>query len=425
MRDTATFPDSAREKTTDSNRFWSWPRAILAGFVVLIFVLLSAASLVYFNWNRSGTIAPGLIVQGENLGGLTQDEAQSHLQKRFGRLFINLQTPERAITVSTSQLGAQLLILEVAKSAYWYGRSESFPANAWKYWTSQQVEQHRALPVKWNKNRLRQTMLIVADNYKKEARDARLKVGSAGVQIVPEQIGRVLNVGQTCTDLQAKYFVGKPEIKATTSKVVPRLVAADLSGQDVKLGEYTTTFDSGDTGRTVNVRLAADAINNKVLMPNEKFSFNSMTGERTLEKGYRVAHIFVHLPGKEKAEVVDGRGGGVCQVSSTLFNAVRKTNNKTDDRLRIVERNNHSLPVSYVPFGLDATVAWPHKDFQFRNTFPHPVYLKTQMSGSRLKISVWGHVPDGASNTTDASSATTSKNTQASTPANDAADEPA
>ena len=406
MRDTATLPNSAREKTTNSTHFWSWPRAILATILVLLFVLLSAASLIYFNWKRSGAIAPGLIVQGEDLGGLTQQEAQSHLAKRFGRLFINLQTPERDITLSAKQLGAQLLIPEVTKSAYWYGRSESFPINAWKYWTSQKVEQHRALPVKWNKNRLRQTMLIVADNYKRPARDAKLEVTNAGVQIVPEQTGRALNVGQTCADLQKHYFAGKTDIKATTSKVAPRLVAADLSGQDVKLGEYTTTFNSGDTGRTVNVRLASDAINGKVLMQNEKFSFNSMTGERTLEKGYRVAHIFVHLPGKEKAEVVDGRGGGVCQVSSTLFNAVRKTNNKTDGRLRIVERNTHSLPVTYVPSGLDATVAWPFKDFQFRNTFPHPVYLKTEMSGSRLKISVWGRVPDNMQSITETSAST-------------------
>jgi vancomycin resistance protein YoaR len=184
----------------------------------------------------------------------------------------------------------------------------------------------------------------------------------------------------------------------------------------VKLGEYTTSFNPGEYGRTTNVRLAAEAINGKVLMPNEKFSFNAMTGERTMDKGYRVAHIFVRLPGKEKSEIVDGRGGGVCQVSSTLYNAVRKTNNKTDDRLAIIERNNHSLPVSYVPSGLDATVAWPHKDFRFRNTFPHPVYLRAQVSGSRLKISVWGRVPEDTSSITASTDGATATETFADSP---------
>jgi vancomycin resistance protein YoaR len=129
-----------------------------------------------------------------------------------------------------------------------------------------------------------------------------------------------------------------------------------------------------------------------------------------------VAHIFVRLPGKEKSEIVDGRGGGVCQVSSTLYNAVRKTNNKTDDRLAIIERNNHSLPVSYVPSGLDATVAWPHKDFRFRNTFPHPVYLRAQVSGSRLKISVWGRVPEDTSSITASTDGATATETFADSP---------
>ena len=189
------------------------------------------------------------------------------------------------------------------------------------------------------------------------------------------------------------------------------MVAADLVGRDVLLGKYTTYFNSGEWGRTENIRLASDAVNGKVLMPKEKFSFNSMTGERTSDKGYRIAHIFVRKPGQTESEIVDGRGGGVCQVSSTLYNAVRKTNNKADDRLAIVERNNHSLPVNYVPSGLDATVAWPHKDFRFRNTFPHPVYLRTKMKGSRLEISVWGRVPQNVAGVM------VPENTQASTPA--------
>src|SRR5690606_4254857 len=127
--------------------------------------------------------------------------------------------------------------------------------------------------------------------------------------------------------------------------------------RDVELGRYTTSFNPGLRGRTTNVRLASEAINGKVLMPGERFSFNSITGERTIKKGYRIAHIFVRKPGQTESEIVDGVGGGICQVSSTLYNAVRKTNNKTDSKLAIIERNNHSLPVNYVPSGLDATVA--------------------------------------------------------------------
>jgi len=153
-------------------------------------------------------------------------------------------------------------------------------------------------------------------------------------------------------------------------------------------------------GRTRNIHIASKEVDGKVLMPGEDFSFNKSTGERTWDKGYRMAHIFERKPGKEKSEVVDGLAGGVCQVSSTIYNAVRRTNNDTDGRLQIVERNHHSLPVTYVPYGRDATVAWPHKDFRFRNTFAHPIFLRAEVDGSKLTVSVWGRVPENASNIT-------------------------
>jgi vancomycin resistance protein YoaR len=140
--------------------------------------------------------------------------------------------------------------------------------------------------------------------------------------------------------------------------------------------------------------VAAAAIDGQVLMPGETFSFNQSTGERTWDKGYRMAHIFERKPGQLKAEVVDGLAGGVCQVSTTLYNAVRKSREAGVKGLRIVERNFHSLPVTYVSPGYDATVAWPIKDFRFRNTLQHPIYLRAAVSGSRLNVSVWGRVPN-------------------------------
>jgi vancomycin resistance protein YoaR len=164
----------------------------------------------------------------------------------------------------------------------------------------------------------------------------------------------------------------------------PRLTAASLAGTDVKLGEYRTRFNAGEWGRTRNIYVAAGAIDGKVIMPGQTFSFNQSTGRRTWEKGYRMAHIFERKPGQLKAEVVDGLAGGVCQVSSTLYNAVRKSKDKVGPGVRIVERNYHSLPVTYVPPGFDATVAWPNKDFRFRNTLPAPIYLRAEVVGSRL-----------------------------------------
>jgi vancomycin resistance protein YoaR len=267
-------------------------------------------------------------------------------------------------------------------------------SNVGRMWTARGAERRIALPVKWDKAQLRRKMWIVANNYRVEGRDAGLQVVNGEVQIIPEVEGRAINVGDTLQKLQQRYYVGLPATTATVRNVQPRLTAADLEGKDIKMADYTTRFDAGIRGRTTNIRLVARAVDGQVVMPGETFSFNATTGERTAAKGYRIAHIFVRKPGAAEAEVVEGLGGGTCQVSSTLFNAVRKANKKNGKHLKIVERNTHSLPVTYVPTGLDATVAWPYKDFRFRNKFPHPIYLRTAVSRSHLTISVWGRVPD-------------------------------
>lgn len=412
----ASAPATPGAVTVEQNSFWTWPRITLAVLFSLTVIALGVLLVLFASWKNSGHIAPGIIVQGEPLGGLTKEEAQSRLQQRFGRLFVAVETPERPYKLSVGQLGGQIDFEQSVEHAYWYGRSGGFVSDAWKYWTSQQVEQRRALPIRWEKDTLRRTMWTIATDYKRAPRDAKLEITGAGIQIIPDEQGRSMNVGATCAILQKQYFAGKPTIHAVTETVTPRLVAADLAGRDVMLGKYTTSFNARLRGRTENIRISAAAINGEVLMPGERFSFNRMTGERTTGKGYRVAHIFVRKPGQTESEVVDGVGGGVCQVSSTLYNAVRKTNDKTDGRLAIIERNNHSLPVNYVPRGLDATVAWPIKDFRFRNTFAHPVYIRTEVAGSKLTISVWGRVPGNLESVTVQDN-TTQASTESDSPA--------
>jgi vancomycin resistance protein YoaR len=390
----ATAPALPGATSRENATLWTGPRLVLVVLVAMMVIALGILLGIFASWKNSGQIAPGMIVQGEPLGGLSKEEAEARLQKRFGRLFVTLETPERPYTLALHQLGGEVLVAQSAEAAYKYGRNGNLVSDAWKYWTSQKLEQRRALPIRWDKATLRKTMWTVATNYKRAPQDAKLEVNESGIQIVPEENGRAMNVGATCALLQKQYFAGKPAITAKTETLAPRLAAADLAGRDVLLGSYTTYFNAGIEGRTRNIYLAAAAVNGKVLMPGEKFSFNASTGERTPEKGYRIAHIFLRKPGAPKAEIVEGTGGGTCQVSSTLYNAVRKTNNRAGDKLDILERNHHSLPVTYVPTGLDATVAWPYKDFRFRNEFPHPVYIRTEIKGSHITIGIWGRVPE-------------------------------
>lgn len=373
-----------------------WPLWVGVGSVAVLLAAAGGVYATYVSWKGSGSIAPNTFIAGQAVGGLTRPEAQERLKDRFGKLGVTVRAPGETFRLSLHQIGGAPNISRAVNNAYWFGRSGGLLENMQRVIATRWNEQHLNLPVRWDKERLKTRIRTVAKEYRRPARDAVLVVTEAGVSVTPERMGRALNVGETLARLQRRYSVHLTTLDATVIAVKPRLSAADLQGADVELGRYTTWFDRGLIGRTRNIRVASAAVNGRVLMPGDTFSFNASTGERTWEKGYRMAHIFEHKPGKEKAEVVDGLAGGVCQVSSTLFNAVRKGNKNIDSGLKILQRESHSLPVTYVPSGLDATVAWPHRDFKFRNTLSHPVYIRSAVNGSRLTIGMWARVPQNA-----------------------------
>jgi vancomycin resistance protein YoaR len=400
LRDTS---GAATPKPATAPKASLWPRLglWLAGVIgVLLVSGLAGGYATYLRWQKSEVIAPNIVIRGEPVGGLTRAAARQRLQDRFGRLFLTIRTPARPYHLALHQLGGEPQIENVVNLAYSRGRAGSLLENLTQLLAARNGEERLNLPVRWDKEQLKRKMWTIALDYRQPARDAQLTVGEQGVQVVSEEKGRSLNVGETLLNLQKKYHPGVEAMDAVTRTVLPSVTAVSLSGRDVLLGRYRTAFNSGVSGRTRNIHVAAAALDGQVLMPGEEFSFNKMTGERTYEKGYRMAKIFERKPGEVKSEIVDGLAGGVCQVSSTLFNAVRRTNEKTASRLRITERNFHSLPVTYVPEGLDATVAWPNRDFRFRNNFPHPVYIRATVDGSRLAISIWGRVPNDVNTVT-------------------------
>jgi len=376
-----------------------WQTIVLGAMALIVVCLVIAGGGTYgayVKWRESGKIVPHYFVQGEDIGGLTPQSAKERLQKRFGRLFVMLHAPDREFKLSLSQLGGKLEYDYAVKQAHRYGRKGNALVNLWQFGFSASQEKREVLPLRWDKGQLHKTLWTVAQIYQQKPQDARLEVNGGVMQVVSEQLGRSLNLQEAIKTIQQKYFPGLSSVNIQAQTEKPKVLAAALQGQDVLLGKYTTHFNPGEEGRTVNVHLAAKAVDGKVIMPGEIFSINKSTGERTPAKGYQVAKIFVKLPDEEKAQIVDGVGGGVCQVSSTLFNAVRRTNDKSGGHLKIVERNHHSLPVHYVPPGMDATVAWPFKDFRFRNKYSFPVYMRAEISGSHLTMSLWGRIPDAS-----------------------------
>lgn len=148
------------------------------------------------------------------------------------------------------------------------------------------------------------------------------------------------------------------------------------------LGTCSTKYNAGNTNRTTNLKLAAGKINGKVLLAGEEFSYNKTVGERTIAAGYKMAATY------SGGKVVDGLGGGICQISSTLYDAVVFAD------LDVTVRRNHQFITSYLPGGKDATVVWGSQDFKFKNSRKYPIKVTASVSGGVATIQIWGHKED-------------------------------
>ena len=197
-------------------------------------------------------------------------------------------------------------------------------------------------------------------------------------KIVPHKLGYDFDKEAAKTETENAAENAVFEIKLTIE--YPEVTEAKLSGkmfEDV-LASYTTKYNPGEVNRTHNMVLAGQKVNGTVLAPGQVFSYNGVVGERTVSKGYKNAKIF------ENGRVVDGLAGGICQVSTTIYNAALYSN------MGIVERKNHSFPVAYAPMGQDATVVMGAIDFKFKNTMNNPVKITCSIQGGNCTVSILG-----------------------------------
>ena len=194
--------------------------------------------------------------------------------------------------------------------------------------------------------------------------------------IYPEQKGIDFDVES------AKALIQEPkeqyEIQLTITKPSKTVKEIGTEAFPDLLGVCKTNYSASNKNRTTNLILAAGKINGTVLLPGEEFSYNGVVGKRTVEAGYKNAATY------SNGQVVDDIGGGICQISSTLYDAAVFAN------MDITVRRNHQFVTSYLPAGKDATVVWGSQDFKFKNSRKYPVRITATVSGGVATVQIWG-----------------------------------
>ncbi|WP_243523446.1 VanW family protein [Bacillus pseudomycoides] len=198
------------------------------------------------------------------------------------------------------------------------------------------------------------------------ASDGTWQEGKPSYELMEQElVDKLMNVGMWDASYQLPIVEKKPVA-----------TPADASGNGAVLGRYETNLGGSTGGRIENIRLSANSVSGVVLGKGDRFSFNALIGDTTPDKGYQLGKEIVD------GKLVDGYGGGVCQTSSTLYNAADQAG------LKMVERTTHSKTVGYVPKGRDATIAYPYLDLVFENTNDVPVKLYMSVEGGKLVAEV-------------------------------------
>ena len=359
-------------------------RRLTLAALALVALALIAGALAWLTRDQ-GRIFPGVTVAGVRAGGMTPQAAGAALRGRAAHLAhetVALRTGDRDWILPAAALGISYDADAAARDAYALGR-RGWPGRRLveRLWILRRGAR-LLLAVRLDESRARAALSAIAWKLGRGPRDASARLVNGTVEIIPGVPGGHLDLPRSLSALRAWLHAGHHAPLVLPARVrAPQVKQADLRGINGVVAQFSTTLGGSSRNRVHNVALAAQAVDGLVIMPHQKFAYNTVVGPRTEEAGYRTAPVLRH------GELVPGTGGGACQVSSTLYNVALLGN------LKIMRRTHHSRPVHYVRPGLDATVAYGSLDLIFRNTTDGPIVLNAGVSRRRLWIKALGRTP--------------------------------
>lgn len=346
-------------------------------------VLIGGISLAASNSVAEGDkIVSGVEVDGKDISGMNEIQAKKFFEQTAAQKSIPLTFSYGGteFQIQPEEIGLTPQIDKAVAEAESYGRGGSLLGNLGEQFLCLLRGRDVKLAAVYDEDLLNQKINEIAAQVNVQPVNAYCNLHPNGmIEPIAGVIGKKLDTEKLAASLKeplTNLNIPKQAIALELDDVEPFIKTEDIANIDTILGEYSTYYYPGDRGD--NIWIAANAINDKILKTGWEFSFNTTVGPRTWDAGYKPAGVIIN--GKPDIDY----GGGVCQVSSTLYNAILLAG------LTPTERTPHFFQSSYIGYGRDATVADGQIDFKFRNDLPHTVYIKTYASGSTLTVSILG-----------------------------------
>jgi len=365
-------------------------KVISAIIIILLITIVSGASGIYFYASNStkkwtDLVYPGVKVGQVDISGKTLAQAKEMVTEKYGTAIlkknINIKTAVKTYSLDYTKINARYNIEEVVKEAFDYGKTLTLYD---KYnLIKTPVNKVYTLKFVYDPKPLNLLIISMKKEIDKSPEDGSISLIGGKFIITPDKKGTKLIDTNLEKGILSKINgdIDAPDIlvEAAIEPVLANITKEKLQTVDTKLSTFSSNFSSSPIGRSTNITLATRSINNTLVMPGQSFSFNGRVGQRTAAKGYQQAPVDIGT------KVSSDFGGGICQVSTSLYNTVIRANIKS------TERNNHTIPSTYIPLGMDATVDWGNLDYKFKNTLAYPVYIESIVNNKILTFNVYSN----------------------------------
>lgn len=371
--------DNIKTKSKEKNKIY---RRI--GLVAIIIIVFISISLNYFTKNSlyNGKIADNVFVQEIDISKMSKEEAIEVINKKYKPQNLNLSYKNNNYEIGSEDINLKYNTEELVNQAYNSTRTGSYFNDIKSYLNIKSEGKKYTINVTYDEEKLNKYISSIGDSINQYAKNATVSVG-AGINITPSRTGLKFETEKNkklVTDALNNKKYDTIDLKVSVTE--PKISTEDVKSIDMCLASFSTNFNSGLVERSYNIGLSAKRCNNVILKPGETFSYNEHTGMRVVSNGYLNAPVIVGN------DYEDAPGGGVCQTSTTLFNAALLSG------LQIDQVRNHSKTSPYIARGRDAMVNDGGSDLKFTNNFDHAIYIECYRSGSSVVAAIYGASQD-------------------------------
>ena len=357
-------------------------------FLAMATMIIGVATSV--SAKNKDRIKNGITIDGEDVGGLTSKQAKKAIKRAVEKkedIHIHIKIGDKICKTTLRELGYEWSNEDIVYEAMAFGKSGSII----KRYIDNKDLKHKGMNYKikmaFNKKKLKKDFEKAVEEYNVPVKNASLKATGHGFKIVKGEEGTDVDIDKTVEKFNKyikKKWDKKSDIKfeAITKIAKPKYTEEDCKKvSNTPMGSFTTNVSGGPANeeRNKNIENGAKKLDGHTIYPGESFSCNEHLAPWTEDNGWHPAGTYVD------GEVQDSLGGGICQVSTTLYNALLRA------EIKITERHDHSMAVGYVDLGADAALAGDYKDLVFLNDTDAPIYIQGNYGGGTITFNIYGH----------------------------------